>query len=84
MDLNLRGKTVLVTGASKGIGRGCAELFAAEGASLHLTARSADLLEAASRAIRSSHQVDVRIHPSISPAAARRKRLRNAAATSTS
>ena len=40
MDLNLRGKSVLVTGASKGIGRGCAELFAAEGASVHLTARS--------------------------------------------
>ena len=63
MDLELGGKTVLITGASKGIGRGCAELFAAEGANLHLTARSGDLLEAASRAIRSSHQVDVRIHP---------------------
>ena len=48
MDLNLRGKSVLVTGASKGIGRGCAELFAAEGANVHLTARSRDLLEAAS------------------------------------
>jgi len=32
MDLDLRGKTVLVTGAPKGIGRDCAELFAAEGA----------------------------------------------------
>ena len=63
MELNLGGKTVLVTGASKGIGRGCAELFAAEGANLHLTARSGDLLEAASRAIRSSHQVGAQIHP---------------------
>ena len=63
MDLNLRGKTVLITGASKGIGRGCAELFAAEGANVHLTARSVDLLEAASQAIRSSHQVDAQIHP---------------------
>ena len=52
MELNLRGKAVLVTGASKGIGRGCAELFAAEGASVHLTARSRDLLEAAFAEIR--------------------------------
>ena len=44
MDPNLRAKTVLVTGASNGIGRGCAELFAAEGANLHLTARRGDLL----------------------------------------
>ena len=63
MDLNLRGRSVLITGASKGIGRGCAELFAAEGANVHLTARSRDLLEAASGEIRSSHQVDARIHP---------------------
>jgi hypothetical protein len=63
MDLGLRGKTVLVTGSSKGIGLGCAELFAAEGASLHLAARSADLLEARRQAIRAAHQVDVQVHP---------------------
>ena len=31
MDLELRGKNVLVTGASKGIGLACARAFAAEG-----------------------------------------------------
>jgi 3-oxoacyl-[acyl-carrier protein] reductase len=36
VDLQLAGKTVLVTGASGGIGRALAEVFAAEGASLAL------------------------------------------------
>ena len=63
MDLDLQGKTVLVTGASKGIGLGCAELFAAEGADLHLAARSGDLLETHRDAIRSAHQVNVEVHP---------------------
>ncbi len=39
------GKTVIVTGASSGIGRATAKLFAAEGASLVVSARRAHLLE---------------------------------------
>jgi 3-oxoacyl-[acyl-carrier protein] reductase len=31
MELNLKGKRVLVTGASKGIGRACVELLSREG-----------------------------------------------------
>src|SRR6201993_3722831 len=42
MDLGLRGKNVLVTGASKGIGLAIAELFADEGANVAICARNAD------------------------------------------
>lgn len=44
MDLGLKGKTALVTAASKGMGRACAMAFAAEGARVVLCARTqADL-----------------------------------------
>jgi NAD(P)-dependent dehydrogenase (short-subunit alcohol dehydrogenase family) len=39
MDLNLKGRHVLVTGGSKGIGFACAEEFGREGASVTLVAR---------------------------------------------
>ena len=40
MELNLKGKRVLVTGASKGIGRACVELLGAEGCTVLGASRS--------------------------------------------
>ena len=59
MNLDLTGKTVLITGASQGIGEGLARGFAAEGCNLHLTARSTDRLAALQAAIRAEHPVQV-------------------------
>src|SRR3954462_11028799 len=59
MDLGLKGKSVLVTGGSKGIGLACAKAFAAEGCRLHLASRDKDRLAQAAKAVGG----DVKIHP---------------------
>ena len=50
MEGEFNGRIVIVTGASSGIGRAAAELFARSGARVALFARSADKLEAIARA----------------------------------
>jgi 3-oxoacyl-[acyl-carrier protein] reductase len=55
MDLGLQGKWALVCGASKGLGRGCAEALAAEGVNLVLVARGAEVLEATASEIRAAN-----------------------------
>src|SRR4051794_805579 len=62
MDLHLRGKRVLITGASKGIGAAAAEAFAEEGCHLRLAARSGDRLKALTERLRSAHQIDATAH----------------------
>jgi 3-oxoacyl-[acyl-carrier protein] reductase len=61
MDLELRGKTAIITGGSVGIGLAIAEGLAAEGADLVLVARDAARLEA--EAARITAEFNVRAHP---------------------
>jgi NAD(P)-dependent dehydrogenase (short-subunit alcohol dehydrogenase family) len=61
MDLNLKGRSVLISGASKGIGRAVAEEFAREGCSLILVSRTAADLERARDEIRAHFDVPVEI-----------------------
>lgn len=61
MDLKLRGKKVLITGASQGIGEGLAETFAEEGCDLHLVARSGARLEALAQRLRAEHGIAVAV-----------------------
>ncbi|PYX80116.1 MAG: 3-oxoacyl-ACP reductase [Acidobacteria bacterium] len=61
METGLRGKTVLITGASQGMGRATAEAFAAEGARLAMCARNQKTLEAAQAEISSRHKTEVMV-----------------------
>ena len=51
MDLELKGKTALVTGSSRGIGRGIAQALAAEGCDVMLTGRDRAALDDTAAAI---------------------------------
>ncbi|HEY9217911.1 MAG TPA: SDR family oxidoreductase [Phenylobacterium sp.] len=52
MDLQLKGKKAVVTGASRGIGRAIAELLAEEGADVAICARGADQVSTAVEALK--------------------------------
>lgn len=54
MDLKLKGKTALVTGGTRGIGRATAELFAAEGANVAFCARDSDEVTKTEKALSGS------------------------------
>jgi NAD(P)-dependent dehydrogenase (short-subunit alcohol dehydrogenase family) len=62
MELNLRGKSVLITGGSQGLGLASALALAGEGCDLHLAARSAEALAAARERILAAHPVKVMVH----------------------
>ncbi len=59
MDMGLTGKKALVCASSKGLGRGCAEVLAAEGVDLVMNARTQGPLQEAAETIRKEHGVKV-------------------------
>lgn len=59
MDLGIRGKRALVTAASKGLGRGCAQALAEAGVDLVLNARGVEALEATASELRATYSVTV-------------------------
>jgi 3-oxoacyl-[acyl-carrier protein] reductase len=61
MDLGIAGKTALVCGASKGLGRACAEALAAEGVNLVISGRNAEALQQAAQALAERHGVSVKV-----------------------
>jgi NAD(P)-dependent dehydrogenase (short-subunit alcohol dehydrogenase family) len=63
MDLELTGKTVVVTGASEGIGREVAGRFHDEGCIVHLVSRSSDKLSAAVARIGGGGSDRLHCHP---------------------
>ena len=62
MELNLKGRTALITGGSRGIGYGVAELLAAEGVNLHLASRNQESLDAARKRLTEKTGVKVTVH----------------------
>ncbi len=61
MDLGLRGRKALITGASRGIGRACAEVLAEEGCDVVMVSRTRDDLDAARAKILAQSNVAVRV-----------------------
>lgn len=62
MELNLQGRSALVTGGSRGLGYGAARLLAAEGCHLHLASRDAAALESARARLAAEYPVRITCH----------------------
>ena len=59
--VSIENQTVLITGASSGIGASCAKIFAKRGASLILAARRKQKLEAVAAELKSAYQVKIHL-----------------------
>jgi NADP-dependent 3-hydroxy acid dehydrogenase YdfG len=60
--MSVHGKWVLITGATSGIGRACAEIFAKNGANLILTGRRSDRLESAQNILIEKYNIKVKTY----------------------
>ena len=60
MDLGISGKTAIVCGASKGLGKGCAMALAKEGARIVINARDAATLEKTAGEIRAATGIEAK------------------------
>src|SRR5437016_2109870 len=63
MDISLRGRTAMITGASKGLGLAMATRFAASGADVALLARRPEVLAEAKAAVAASAKGKVAVFP---------------------
>ena len=59
MDLELKGKVAIIGGASKGLGRACADVLAEEGARITICSRTREDLEQAAEEIRDATGAEV-------------------------
>jgi 3-oxoacyl-[acyl-carrier protein] reductase len=62
MELNLKGRTALITGASRGIGESVAKVLAEEGCDLILTATDRNKLNLLAEELKSRHKIAVATH----------------------
>ena len=56
-------KTILITGASSGIGEGCARKFASQGARIILNSRSTEKLESLAQDLKEKYNADCYVMP---------------------
>lgn len=78
MDLRLSGRRALVTGASSGLGLGCARALAAEGAAVAMVSRSSEKLAAAAQSVEGDPALlvaDLSVPEEIGPMLARAEEL---------
>lgn len=59
----MKGKIIFITGASSGIGEGCARKFASQGADLILNARNTDKLIALKAELETNYGIEVCLLP---------------------
>ena len=62
VDLQLKGKTALITGASKGIGAGLAKVLATEGCNLHLAARDGKAMQDLRANLLNEFDISITVH----------------------